>query len=73
LGTLARNDYFAVFAAFQGRFQAVEAQPAFMPLFAMAADAGGFEDGADVFGVSDAFLFGGGRQFAEVDIVGEPR
>ena len=44
-----------------------------MPLFAMATDAGRLEDGLDVFGVSDAFLFGGGRQFAEVDIVGEPR
>ena len=57
----AGNDDFAVLTAFEHRFEAVEAQFAFLPFFAMASETRGFEKRADVFGVSQAFLVRGRR------------
>src|SRR5256885_2293485 len=54
----AGNNDFAILAAFENCFKAVEAQVAFLPFLAVASETRGFENGADVFGVSEAFLFG---------------
>ena len=63
----AGNDDFAVLAAFEHRFEAVEAQFGFLLFLTVAPEARGFEKRADVFGVSDAFLVGRRREFADVD------
>ena len=63
----AGNDDFAVLAAFEHRFEAVEAQFAFLLFFAVAPETGGFEKRSDVFGVSEAFLVRRRWEFADVD------
>jgi len=65
---VASIDDLAVFAALQGRFQAIQAQTALLALFTVATETRGLKDGANVFGVGDAFLLGRRRQFTEVHV-----
>jgi len=66
---VAGDDDFAVFAALQDTFQIVEAQIAFGPLLAVAAQARSLEERLDVFGVSEVFLFSGRGKLAEIEFV----
>jgi hypothetical protein len=68
LRALARDDDFAVLAAFENGIQAVQAQAALLPLISVAAEARGLKDGANVLGIGEALLFGGGREFADIDV-----
>ncbi len=69
LCALAGNDHFAVLAALQDRFKAIEAQAAFLAFFAMATEAGGFEERPNIFRKSDPLLGGRGRKFANIGLV----
>ena len=66
---VACDDDFAVFAALENAFKIVEAQVAFWPLLAMAAQARSLKERFDIFGVGEVFLFRGGRKFAEIEFV----
>ncbi len=63
---VARGDDFAVLSAFEGGFEGVETQAASLPLLAVTTEAGGFEEGSNIFFVGDPRLVGGGREFGEV-------
>jgi hypothetical protein len=63
----AGGDDFAVLSTFEEGVEAVETQLAFLLFFAVAAEAGGFENGPDIFGVGEAFFVGCGRKFSEIN------
>src|SRR5204863_4871491 len=65
---VAGNQNLAVFAAFEQRFEAVEAQITFLLFFAMTAETRGFQEGTNVLGVGDTFFGGCGREFAEIQL-----
>jgi hypothetical protein len=68
---LARNDVFGVVAAFEGGFEAVQAQTVSLSLIAMTPEARGFKDRTNVFGIGEASLVGGRRELAEVWLYGQ--
>jgi hypothetical protein len=63
----ARKDDFAVLAALERRFEAIQPQFAFLPFFAVAPEARRFEERANIFGIGDTFLAGRRRELGEVE------
>jgi hypothetical protein len=63
------HDDFAVFAAFEDGFKAVETQLAFLALLAVAPETRRLKERADVFGVSNALVTCRRRQFAEIEFI----
>jgi hypothetical protein len=68
LPAVAFHHNLAILAPFQNSTKAVQAQPAFWPFLAVAAQARGLEHGPDIIGVSDAFLGRCRRQLADIDL-----
>jgi hypothetical protein len=69
---VARHDNLAVLTPFERGFEAIQSHLTLLPLFTVAAKARRFQDGADVLRVGNTFLFGGGRQFAEIKFTEVP-
>jgi len=67
---LARHDDFAVLVSLEHAFEAVQVQAGFGSIAAMTADAGLVENGPDILAIGESLLFGGSREFAEVQLGG---
>jgi hypothetical protein len=66
------NNHFSLVPAFEGVFEAVQAQAAFGLLAAMAAHAGGLEEGKNILVKRDALLIRSWRKFADIDLANVP-
>ena len=64
--TVALGENFAVLAAFENGFEAIDSELALLFLGAVALEAGLLEDGFDVFVVGESGLGGGRREFAQI-------